>query len=382
MGVQGLVKFITEMFEEDDISLEQTLMDLKRRGIHVVGIDTYIYLYMFLGNAEKMAQKIMKMCMIFLNHGILPFFVIDGRFDHENSRDEVKLMYEMKRNTVGKRKSNKKRFRMEYRVYEYILEIKKNSLTFEQFFTQVNEFIRSNEYHEHIRIPIENFYTMSCDDIRSKMNSIEKKTWYIGQEHLDMCRMLLDFVKVPYAFSYYEADALLAELCKRNVIQAVLTDDSDLLAYGTPMLLRNLNFDTCTVSVFEMDTILKKMNITYEMFVDMSILFGTDYNNRIKKLKPNDSYDMIVKHCNIENIFDEIFTKEGKNIPRDFHYEEVRKIYYQKHTNEEIQRIQNILGYCNIHHKIQNTRIGLENTFRKVDMSSMFHFYEMNPVEN
>jgi flap endonuclease-1 len=193
--------------------------------------------------------------------------------------------------------------------------------------------------------------------------------------------MLLDIVGGPYAFSYYEADALLAGLCKKNIIQAVLTDDSDLLAYGTPILLRDLNFENYTVSVFEMDKILKKMNLTYEMFVDMSILFGTDYNNRIKKLKPNDSYEMICKfHC-IERIFEDIFTKEGKNIPKDFHYPEIRKIYFQKHSHEEITRIQNILGYCNIHHKIQNTRILLENTFRKVDMSSIFRFHEVEPIE-
>lgn len=367
MGVSGLIKFLQETY---NLSRTETFMDLKRKGISVIGIDAPIYLYQSLGNEDKMKYHITQICNKLLEYDILPFFVFDGRFDHSLNENRVDA-YELKRKTVQKRKDSKIRFRAQYEFYRYIYEVRTSQILTDHDFYEL--IVKYQSEHEDIDLlddeQIASFFSMDLNQILEKMDILEKKTWYVGHEHLDMCRTLLDFYGVPYAFSYYEADSLLADLCKKNIIQAVISEDSDLLAYGTPILIRDFNFYSNEVNVYYYEEILSKLHLTNTQFLDMCILFGTDYNNRIKKLKPEESYEHIVQYENIENIFHVIFTEDRKRIPKDLNYEKVRKIYRQTFESNEIQKIRNMIGFSDIQYKIYMTRRIIERVIRKINLT-------------
>ena len=67
-----------------------------------------------------------------------------------------------------------------------------------------------------------------------------KRSVIITKKHLEDCRELLDFMGVPYIDAPEEADSQCAWLAKNNLVDAVLTEDMDILTFGSPYIIRNL----------------------------------------------------------------------------------------------------------------------------------------------
>ena len=89
----------------------------------------------------------------------------------------------------------------------------------------------------------------------------------------------------------YEADAQLAFLARQNLVHAVLTEDSDLVAYCLPRVLFKLDRQNATVQLIEKQNLMKvktpSFNLTTftdEMFLQMCILSGVDYLDSPKGL--------------------------------------------------------------------------------------------------
>jgi len=106
----------------------------------------------------------------------------------------------------------------------------------------------------------------------------------------------------PYIISPYEADPQLAYLCRSGVVDAVLSEDSDLLAYGCPRLLTKwrdseaieidisntfhntvADLGTKGMNPVELGTLSQQLNsvisdtFTYQRFVWLCLLTSCDY---------------------------------------------------------------------------------------------------------
>ena len=97
-----------------------------------------------------------------------------------------------------------------------------------------------------------------------------------------------------------EADCYCAKACVSGKYQAVLSPDYDVLMYRCPFLIRDITDKTA--SVILLDTVLENLDITFSQFVDMGILMGNDYNDRIYRIGPKKSLQLIKKHGSLENI--------------------------------------------------------------------------------
>ena len=89
----------------------------------------------------------------------------------------------------------------------------------------------------------------------------------IRKEYIEDCKHLLDRMGMPYIHATGEADPLCAALARRSDVYAAASDDSDLLAFGAPVLLR---FMTNKGSFDEVD--LKKVRQTLGLEIDYSDL--------------------------------------------------------------------------------------------------------------
>ncbi len=127
-----------------------------------------------------------------------------------------------------------------------------------------------------------------------------KKSFTINNDIIIECKEYLKQCGIPYITSIGEADPQCAALGHyyKNISCGVFSDDSDILMYGAPCLLRNLDIKSNTVSIIYTTDILKylqiktdmitqklkltKKNITHENFIDFSIIMGNDYCNGIR----------------------------------------------------------------------------------------------------
>jgi flap endonuclease-1 len=108
-----------------------------------------------------------------------------------------------------------------------------------------------------------------------------KKSVFITSQQIKDCKELLDIMGIPYIQSIEEADSQCAYLNKMNLVNGVLTDDMDILTFGSKYIYRNLYSLSKKPSVISLDEVLNFLDLNFDEFVDLCILLGSDYGKKI-----------------------------------------------------------------------------------------------------
>ena len=119
-------------------------------------------------------------------------------------------------------------------------------------------------------------------------------------------------------------------LSRLNFVDGVISDDTDTLACGSRIILRNFNNKVDYVSYYNTDEILYQLDLNYESFLDLCILLGTDYNNKIKNINYKTAYDLIKKYRTLDSI------KEKTNYNIYYDYKNIRNIFKKCDITEGI----------------------------------------------
>lgn len=117
---------------------------------------------------------------------------------------------------------------------------------------------------------------------------------YATQIPIEHFYMLIDFLKhkkVKFMIAPYEADSQLTYLYKINEIDYIMTEDSDLIAYGCLNIIRRLKKDG-SCSVLNVDRKVRLLPNTLKNFLGMSeldrvkccVLAGCDYLKNLRGL--------------------------------------------------------------------------------------------------
>ena len=117
---------------------------------------------------------------------------------------------------------------------------------------------------------------------------------------------MLELMGCPVFIAPCEAEAQCAELCKKNKVFATATEDMDALTFGTKILLRGFNTKKEPIYEINYDIILQELELTSDEFVDLCILCGCDYSERIEGIGPSTAYKMIKEHKTIEKVIEHI----------------------------------------------------------------------------
>ena len=128
-----------------------------------------------------------------------------------------------------------------------------------------------------------------------------KRTVSISKKQIDECKELLDLMGIPYVQAPQEADSQCAQLVKSGLAIGVLTEDMDILTFGSATIFRNLTSFKKDHIQLNLEDILINLKLTYEQFVELCILFGCDYNDRFKDIDSSILYKHYIEHKNIPN---------------------------------------------------------------------------------
>lgn len=192
------------------------------------------------------------------------------------------------------------------------------------------------------------------DEDPAQIAVYQKYSEEISRENYYMFIDFLKHKKVKYMIAPYEADSQLAYLYHTRTIEYILTEDSDLVAYGCYNIIRNLkkNGDCRILNIYK--TLPENVNKNLEFFSEMNndsivkccILSGCDYLPNIKGLgfisllkifqKPNTAIKNIYNHVVIKR-------KQMNNKEFDEYMQEFEKVY-STFTEQ--------LVYCNYREKI------------------------------
>ncbi|CAF97586.1 unnamed protein product, partial [Tetraodon nigroviridis] len=100
-----------------------------------------------------------------------------------------------------------------------------------------------------------------------------------------------------------DAEALCAWLVKEGTVDAVASEDMDTLPFGANILIRQFKSKKDgEVIEYSLTKLLERLQINHQEFVDLCILLGCDYCEKICGLGPRRALRLIQKHRTIENV--------------------------------------------------------------------------------
>ena len=101
----------------------------------------------------------------------------------------------------------------------------------------------------------------------------------LSPEIIESSKKLLTLMGIPYVDAKGEGEAQAAYLVQNGDAYAVASQDYDCLLFGAKRVVRNLavNSNLGNLEYYQLDKVLRELDITIEELIDMGILIGTDF---------------------------------------------------------------------------------------------------------
>ena len=160
-----------------------------------------------------------------------------------------------------------------------------------------------------------------------------KRSSTISKEQWDQCKELLELMGVPYIIAPEEADSQCAYLAKVGLVDGVLTEDMDILTFGSTKIIRNLTSHKVPTTEINLDNLLNHLNLNQDEFIDFCILLGCDYCNGISEYKPNIIFEYFSKYKNIEKTL-QLMKNDNMNVPNEIYYKDTKEYFINPKVNE------------------------------------------------
>jgi len=205
-------------------------------------------------------------------------------------------------------------------------------------------------------------------DMNLVKEQIEKMRNYIikiSPNDFELTKSLFDILDIPYLVAPLEAECMCSDLCKRGLVDGVLSEDTDVLAYGSPVFLSKIDTKNDTCVRVKYNDVLESLKLTKEQFLDLCIMCGCDYNKNIPKVGCETSFKYISKYKTIDEI--------GRNLDIDIsilNHKRTRELF----TNYERHNVKNI-PYCGFP-DVDKLKIFIKENNISLDFSKILKSFE------
>ena len=108
------------------------------------------------------------------------------------------------------------------------------------------------------------------------------------------------------------------------------TEDMDALTFGTGVLLRHLTFSEARkmpIKEFYLDKLLEGFEMDQEQFIDLCILLGCDYCEKIRGMGPKSAIKLIQEHKTIEGVVEKVKGDKKYTVPENWPFKEARRLF-------------------------------------------------------
>ena len=256
MGIKRMNKFLGE---KNLIKIHNNLNDMIRNNkqteyqvfntrnkCYRIAIDTMLYAHKFKYSYNDIIYGFINQIINFLNNRILPIYIIDGLAPDEKS------------NIIKTR--NEKKNRLDKKI--------------EQLKKEMAEELDLNKINE----------------LDTKIRRLTRTNVKINKSDIENLINLLKHLNIPYIRAKGEADALIGLLYENKSIESCLSEDMDILVFGCKKMVK---FSNKKIYEYNLDYILKNLDLTFDQYIDMCIYFGCDYSRPLIKFSPDTVYNNI-----------------------------------------------------------------------------------------
>ena len=354
MGIKGLESLIlTNNDNSDNTNLsvvKKKLTFLKNKKV-VIDISPFLY-------AGKKKNDLIG-CMFnlitkLLKNNIYPLFVFDGNFSIEKEKEQER------------RKQQKNKAQI-------------NNIVASELIDEINSKIKGSNINESI-------ISKEIDDLKQYAEKCRVKSLKLDKGNILQVKKLLSLFGIPFIHLNLEADIVCASLVKCGIVDYCLSSDKDLLPFGCPNLVQ-LDFIKENINIYNLNSILSNFELSYEEFIDLCILLGSDYTPRIIGLKKEYALELIKKYKNLESISnniceisDDFELKTGKylRLPVNFNFKDTRKLFMTSYDKEFLLKH---IGYIDFK-RINNVLLKYETDFEPFENMINFLYLECKSLKN
>ncbi|KAG9412546.1 Excision repair cross-complementing rodent repair deficiency, complementation group 5 [Aphanomyces cochlioides] len=186
----------------------------------------------------------------------------------------------------------------------------------------------------------------SEDELKRYRNQQMRDVDGVTDEMKSQVMDLLRLFGVPFLVCPMEAEAQCATLEQLGLVQGVITDDSDIFAFGGRKVYKNMFKDSKFVEAFFADDIERELGLNQDSMIALALLLGSDYTDGINGIG-------IVNATEIVHAFDGLEGLERfKEWVNDFNIQE--QIKPQKKLSEaEISELEPLERFKHTHHTIR-----------------------------
>jgi ribonuclease HI/5'-3' exonuclease len=312
MGIKDLSKFIRER------SNCYTPLKLSKLYGKKVAVDISVFLYKTIRSVgeDDWLSSIILMLLCLKKNGIKAVLIIDG----PNAPPEKLKEREERRKNAGKVKDKAAN------VIELITEIEalRDSCEEGDSYVPARELrmrvkelcMRQRDTDKYEEVDYRN-YNECLIALRDTHEKFAKQCITITRKHSELVMEIGTYLGLAVMQADGEAETMCSYMCIKGLVDAVLTEDSDVLAYGTPLFLCKFDIRSESVVAVDYEDLIYKLDLTSSQFKDFCIMCSCDYNDRIKlppkkmSTKPNKkqtgigpkkAYDLLKEHGSIDNI--------------------------------------------------------------------------------
>lgn len=229
---------------------------------------------------QKLYIRVLNLLIIFMNNGITPVLVFDGKAEIEK--------------TDEREKRREAREKQQSRIDEIKNEMNKVPLYLRNVKNLGN--VPKELWEQAVK------YT----ELEKEFKKIMSTQVSVYRDEIDAIKTLLNNLGIPCIVADTEGEMFCAEMAVAGQTAATYSTDSDCLCLGI-----NFSFNSITgtkkgkggfISGTVLPPILEELNLNMMEFKDFCILLGTDFNKRIPGYGPVKAYKLISDFRNIEAI--------------------------------------------------------------------------------
>lgn len=144
--------------------------------------------------------------------------------------------------------------------------------------------------------------SVNVQDVEERIERLERSLQSVTTHDTQRLQAALTEEHIEWLTAKGEAERLCAALACRGDVYAALSEDSDLYAHASPKILSELNLKMVTFTEVDFSELLDMLELSQESFVDLCVLLGTDFNERIHGIGPVRAFSLISRYKCIDTL--------------------------------------------------------------------------------
>lgn len=138
--------------------------------------------------------------------------------------------------------------------------------------------------------------------VEKKLEQRRNQLYDIGPDDFEKAKVLFGILKVPFYTAPWEAEKMCSKLCIDGKVDAVLSEDTDVMAYAAPVFLTKFDSSKDTCVRIQNNALMEGLELDAKQLLDLCIMCGTDYNPNIPRVGSKTAYKHILKHGSLDQI--------------------------------------------------------------------------------